>query len=102
MIPAELEEIRASIDNLDATIIFILSERFKQTKKVGEIKAKYSLPPADPDREDQQIKRLRALAVQANLDPVFAERFLRFVIEEVIQHHRKTAAESAGSNGVTQ
>ena len=95
MIPPELEELRASIDNLDAALIFVLSERFKQTRKVGELKAKHGLAAADTAREEQQIARLRQLADEARLDPVFAERFLRFVIDEVIRHHRMAAGNAA-------
>jgi chorismate mutase len=47
------------------------------------------MPPADPKREEQQIRRLRALAVEADLDPEFSEKFIRFVIDEVIRHHRQ-------------
>ncbi|HEX5537854.1 MAG TPA: chorismate mutase, partial [Sphingobium sp.] len=36
-----------------------------------------------------QIERLRRLAADAQLDPVFAEKFLRFIIDEVIRHHRQ-------------
>jgi chorismate mutase len=50
------------------------------------------MPASDPAREARQIERLHRLAVEAELDPVFAERFLNFVIEEVIQHHRAIAA----------
>ena len=46
-----------------------------------------TLPPADPAREAAQIARLRALASSAKLDPDFAEKFLAFVIKEVIRHH---------------
>jgi chorismate mutase len=31
--------------------------------------------------------RLRGLAADAGLDPVFAEKFLNFIIAEVIRHH---------------
>jgi len=85
--PQELLEIRHSIDNIDAAIIHLLAERFKQTLKVGELKARAGLPPADPTREAQQIARLRSLAVTADLDPEFAEKFLNFVVTEVIRHH---------------
>lgn len=87
-IPPTLEALRSSIDNLDASLIFILSERFKLTQKVGELKANYKLPAADVAREDFQILRLRRLSEEAQLDPIFAERLLRFIIEEVIRHHR--------------
>ncbi len=49
------------------------------------------LPPADPEREAEQIARLRELAASANLDPAFSEAFLRFVIAEVIRHHERAA-----------
>lgn len=80
---------RSSIDNIDAAIIFMLAERFKITQKVGEYKAEVDLPPADPEREERQIARLRELARSANLDPEFSEKFLRFVIEQVIHHHEQ-------------
>ena len=78
---------RKSIDNFDAALIHILAERFRITQAVGEYKAKAALPPADPSREAEQIARLRALAEEANLDPEFSEKFIRFVIDEVIRHH---------------
>src|SRR5580704_5825529 len=86
-VPPELLEIRHSIDNIDAALIHLLAERFKQTRKVGQLKARSGLPPADPAREARMIARLRALAVEADLDPEFAERFLNFLVTEVIRHH---------------
>lgn len=84
-----LEGFRRSIDNIDAAVIHMLAERFRITQAVGEYKAKTQLPPADPGREEMQIARLRALAEDANLDPEFSEKFLRFIIDEVIRHHRR-------------
>jgi chorismate mutase len=89
--PEPLAEYRESIDNIDAALIHLLAERFKITKKVGVYKAEAGLPAADPERESQQIARLRALSVDANLDPEFSEKFLRFVIDEVIHHHQRAA-----------
>ncbi len=57
--PAELKAFRASIDNLDAALIHILAERFRITKAVGELKAASGMAPADPERERQQVERLR-------------------------------------------
>jgi chorismate mutase len=89
---------RASIDNIDAALIHMLAERFRCTQAVGFLKATHGLPPADPAREAEQIERLRRLAKEANLDPDFAEKFLNFVIREVIRHHEQIAAR----NGATQ
>jgi chorismate mutase len=80
---------RNSIDNIDAALVFMLAERFKVTQAVGEFKATTQLPPADPDREEKQIARLRQLARDAKLDPDFTEKFLRFIIDEVIRHHQQ-------------
>ncbi|PSJ57213.1 chorismate mutase [Kumtagia ephedrae] len=92
-----LAQYRASIDNIDAALIHMLAERFRCTQAVGVLKAAHGLPPADPAREAQQIERLRRLAQEAQLDPDFAEKFLNFVIREVIRHHEQIAA----GNGAT-
>lgn len=84
-----LQGYRRSIDNIDAALVFLLAERFKVTQAVGRHKAEHGLPPADPAREVEQIARLRALARHAELDPEFSEKFLRFIIDEVIRHHER-------------
>jgi len=83
---------RASIDNIDAALIHILAERFRITQAVGAYKAQHGLPASDPGREERQIARLRALSIEAQLDPEFSEKFLRFVIQEVIRHHEQAKA----------
>jgi chorismate mutase len=89
---AVLAGFRASIDNIDAALIHILAERFRITQAVGAYKAEHDLPASDPGREERQIARLRKLAEDANLDPDFGEKFLRFVIDEVIRHHERAKA----------
>lgn len=91
---AMLAEMRATIDNVDAALVHMLAERFRCTQAVGRLKAAHGLPPADPLREKQQIARLRRLAQDAQLDPDFAEKFLNFIIREVIRHHEMLAAET--------
>ena len=84
-----LYEHRQSIDRLDAILIYTLGERFRHTKAIGKLKAENNLPPSDPDRERYQISRLENLADEAGLDPKFAKNLLKFIIQEVIQHHKK-------------
>ncbi|MEM8916822.1 MAG: chorismate mutase [Pseudomonadota bacterium] len=84
-----LNALRKSIDRLDAAAILLLAERFKLTQDVGRLKQRHNLPPADPSREEKMIARLRTLAADSDLDPDFAEKFIRFVIDEVIRHHER-------------
>ncbi len=84
-----LKEHRESIDRLDAILVYTLGERFKHTQAVGRLKAEHDLPPSDPAREEAQIARLTDLAKAADLDPEFAKKFLNFIIQEVIQHHKQ-------------
>lgn len=91
-IPADLVAYRKTIDNLDAALIHILAERFRCTQQVGELKAERGLPASDGEREERQIGRLRRLAEESDLDPVFAEKFLKFIVSEVIHHHEQIAA----------
>ena len=92
-VPAELAQARVTIDNIDAALVHILAERFRCTQRVGHIKARLDLPPADPAREARQVERLRALAASSGLDPDFAEKFLGFMVREVIRHHEDIKAE---------
>ena len=87
MTDTQLQQYRDSIDNIDAALVFMLAERFKVTQAVGRHKASTGLPPADAGREERQVARLRKLAEDAKLDPDFTEKFLRFIIDEVIRHH---------------
>lgn len=90
-----LLRLRQSIDNIDSALIYILAERFRLTQAIGELKATHKMPPADLQREAEQIIRLRETAKSAHLDPDFAEKFLAFIIREVIQHHKAIALQKA-------
>jgi chorismate mutase len=84
-----LKDHRASIDRLDAILVYTLAERFKLTQAVGRLKAEHDLPPSDPAREANQMQRLDQLAKAADLEPDLAKKFLTFIISEVIRHHEK-------------
>jgi len=88
-----LDELRHSIDNMDAALVHLLAERFKFTQAVGRLKAEHGMPPADPDREAQQIARLRELSHSSGLDPTFAEEFLTLIITHVIRSHESIKRE---------
>jgi chorismate mutase len=95
---SKLRDLRDSIDNIDAAIVHMLAERFRCTHAVGKLKAQHGLPSRDPGREAEQVSRLRHLAAVSKLDPGFAEKFLAFVIREVIRHHE--SARRATTEGI--
>lgn len=90
-VPDELLGYRYTIDNIDAAMIHMLAERFRCTQRVGRLKAQLDLPPSDPGREERQVARLRALAHESGLDPEFSEKYLNFIVAEVIRHHEEIA-----------
>ena len=99
-IPRELADARCTIDNIDAALIHILAERFRCTQRVGHIKARHDLPPEDPEREKRQVARMRRLAEESGLDPDFAEKFLSFMVREVIRHHEDIRQEYSATSPV--
>lgn len=88
----ELLDMRRTIDNIDAALVHLLAERFRCTRRVGQLKAATKMAPGDPSRDAQQIARLRALAQESGLDPDFAERIHGFIVAEVIRNHQVIAA----------
>ena len=84
-----LAEYRASIDNIDASLIYLMAERFKITEKVGKYKNEQGLPAASVDREQVQFHRMQKLAADAGVDQEFMGKFLRFIIDEVIRRHER-------------
>ncbi|MFC6338045.1 chorismate mutase [Pseudomonas sp. CCM 7891] len=97
-IPTQLSSYRQTIDNIDAALIHMLAERFRCTDQVGVLKAENHLPAVDKDREQHQYDRLQKLAEDANLDPLFVEKLMQFVISEVVQRHRQIASAHEAMN----
>jgi len=73
-------------------------------RAVGKLRARHGLPSRDPGREAEQVSRLQHLAAVSKLDPDFAEKFLAFVVREVIRQHElvlHTTTESTSRNGMS-
>ncbi|MDG2354604.1 MAG: chorismate mutase [Paracoccaceae bacterium] len=85
----KLAEYRRSVDKLDAILVYTLGERFKQTEKIGKLKAEARIQATDHKRELVQVERVRKLSEDANLDVDFAEKLLKFITSEVVKNHNK-------------
>ena len=84
-----LRERRERIDEIDSAIVSLLAERFRITNQVGQLKKAHQLSAIDENRERAQFSAIAQLATKAGLDPVFANKFLRCIIDEVAQNHKK-------------
>ena len=84
----DLQQLRESLDNIDAALVCLLAERFKLTQEVGLYKKEHRLPPVDAQREQTQFERISQMAEKAGLDPEFARKFLRLTIDEVVKNHK--------------
>ena len=91
----ELAAYRHSIDKIDAALVRLLAERFRITHAVGVHKAANGMPPVDPVREQEQIDALCQLASEEGLDLDFCEKFVHFVMDEVIHNHVRIAESSS-------
>lgn len=101
-VAAEVEQIRRlrqTIDNVDMAVLALLAERFKTTSQVGVLKARAGFAPADHQREEYQMERLRRIAGEVGLDPEIAEKYREFVVTEAKRRHQRIA-DAGGDPGV--
>jgi chorismate mutase len=83
----DLNDLRQSLDNIDNAFIFLLAERFRVTQRIGIYKSEHGLSPVDEVREKIQFARIERLARDCGLNPEFAVKMLRLIIDEVIENH---------------
>lgn len=84
-----------SIDNMDASIIRMLAERFRCTQKVGVLKARHTLPPSAPTERRSKSPVSATLRLLLNLIQSLPKSFLAFVIREVTRIMKPLGAERA-------
>ncbi|MGB3435696.1 chorismate mutase [Achromobacter sp.] len=86
---AELASLRAEVDEIDQQIMLLLGVRFRCTDMIGELKRDLGMDLVDPEREEQQVERIRRLAQEAGVPPALGETILREVIDTVVDHHTR-------------
>ena len=85
----QLKILRDEIDHLDKSLIHTLAMRFEITNEIGKLKKAENLPPADPQREQQQAEKISAIAKTVGLRENVALAVLRVIIDAVIEDHKK-------------
>jgi len=85
----DLQALRAEIDEIDQQIMLLLGVRFRCTDMLDDLKQAHGLESGDPRRVEQQLARIRELAVDAGVPPELAATILRAVIDTVLEQHRQ-------------
>lgn len=79
-----LEEVRDNIDRLDREIIKLMAERSSFVKQAARFKTS-RLDVEAPKRVEQVITKVRALAIEADLEPQVVEAAYRAMIAAFIK-----------------
>ena len=76
----DLSSQRNQIDSIDRQILDLLKERNKVSREVIEFKIENQLPVFVAEREEQKSAKFRTMAKKRELDPDWAEDFLRMIM----------------------
>ncbi len=85
----DLSSLRDQIEAVDRRIIALLAERLAIVEGVAEAKLASASPFRDRTREESLLVRLRALAVEAGIDPHQIERLYRVVMDMSVAHQEQ-------------
>ena len=84
---AELDSLRDKIDEVDAQLVQLLSQRLALVAEVGEVKSAHGLPIYAPDREAAMLARRREEAENLGVSGELVEDILRRLMRE--SYHRE-------------
>lgn len=90
--PADIQAIREAIEALDTRLIELLRERMDLVERVSRWKLAAAAPIRDRSREEQVIRRVRALATERGIDPHAVEDLYRRVMTMSIAHQQEFVA----------
>ena len=77
-----LPELRARIDDLDQRLVQVIAERLQVCEEVARVKEGTHTPVIQPARVRDVITSRRQLAIDAGVDPDFAEQVFRVLLAE--------------------
>jgi chorismate mutase/prephenate dehydratase len=87
--PPDLGSLRDRIEAVDRQIIKLIAERLAIVEDVAEAKLASASPFRDRQREESLITRLRAMAVEAGIDPHQIERMYRVIMDMSVAHQEQ-------------
>jgi chorismate mutase-like protein len=99
---AELDDLRSRIDQLDSALVTIVAERLVVCREVAALKEGSDTPVIQPARVRDVVITRRQQAIEAGIDPDFAEQLFRVLLTEThrieVAGHRPDAAPEKPAN----
>ena len=83
----ELQNLRESIDNINAALVHALAVRFRLAEQLRNMNLVHGAAGDDAQLQRTRIARLHALAKEYGLDPQFAENVLELIVADVAWNH---------------
>jgi chorismate mutase len=77
-----LQQLRRRIDELDRSLVAILAERLAVCREVAAVKEGTDTPVIQPARVRDVVTSRRQMALEAGIDPDFAEQVVRVLLAE--------------------
>lgn len=78
----ELQTLRDQIDDVDKSILALITKRLALVTQVGEVKSQHGIPIYDPKRETEMLASRRKEAELAGVSPNVIEDILRRLMRE--------------------
>jgi chorismate mutase len=85
----KLDQMRKRIDSIDYKIISLLSERKKAVLKIAAMKRSLGMRVVDTTRQKKVFSERKSLAKKKSLDPLFAEKVFRLIVEDSCRMQEK-------------
>jgi isochorismate pyruvate lyase len=86
---ANMPEVRAEIDRIDAALVTLIAERFGYVERAWQIKLTEKAAANVPWRNQQVIDKVRAIATEKGVPPDLCEALWRQMIGWFIQYEEE-------------
>ncbi|MCC5914968.1 MAG: prephenate dehydratase [Balneolaceae bacterium] len=97
-----LEEIRKTIDKLDATIVKALGERQRIVQRVLNEKLESSDEIRDEEREERLLEKIRKTGTEEGMDPYFLEQLFREIIQHSVRYQTHALVDHQNDQAAVQ
>lgn len=83
-----LTDLRDEIDQIDWSILELLSKRAEVVTKIGTIKSQHHLPALQPKRKEELFQSRMQAAQEAWLDPAYIQEIWKVIHDWSIKSQR--------------